>query len=218
MWRLAIVILLAASAGSQEVPDTDHPQSDVTIQNPGPEVAPVRTVTRYDKLRRGHDEQIAIVPQRPLITRTGCPVMPCPTVTIIPESLHLETQKGFSFKYFVERKFKAASSTRFATTRGGGAFLVQIKAARDVPPGSYTIKGKLRRFRAENGVRSSEEVDVAIPVTVVDDHAQVTKNEWKYKPYGDDSFLTTLGVIALLPFIVVGGTIMLIACHGDGSC
>lgn len=217
MWRIIIILLLAASASSQEIPDTDHPQSGANIQSPVPEAAPVLTVTRYDKLRRGHDEPIAIVPQRPLIARTGCPALPCPRVFILPESLRLEAQEGFSFKYFVERKFKAASSTRFARTRGGGAFLVQIKAARDALPGNYTIKGKLRRIRSENGRRSSEEVDVAIPVTVVDDRAQVTKNEWKYKPYGNNSILTNLGMTALLPFIVVDGTIMLIACHG-GSC
>ena len=215
MWRLAIIALLTTVAHGQVLSNPEQLQSTAIVQNTAPEMKNVRIVPRYDKLRRGHDEQIAIVPERSLISRPSCPVLPCPTVHIALDSLRLEPQEGFSFKYFKINKFKTESSTHLAFTKGGQVFLVQVKAAHDMLPGDYTIKGKLRQIRTENGMRFFEEVNVAIPVTVAERHATIKKNSWNYEVYRDNPFLLALEGIALVPVVVVYGTIMLITCHYD---
>lgn len=196
MWRLAIIILLTAAANGQTVSSQEQSQTSAIVQSATTATPKIRIVQRYDKLRRGRDEIVAI----------GWPCSRC--------VLSLEAQRGFSFRYGHGRTFTDQPAEP-ALTEGGLVFLTQIKAARDLPAGEYTITGKISGATRLDR-RLPDEIEVAIPVTVVDHDAAVTQNPWPFHSthHPVKKALFWVAVAPMLPFILI---YLEIAC-GGGRC
>jgi hypothetical protein len=227
MWnKLITVILLAGAAASgQTSPTPEDAQAVVSSSNMQTveTVAPKAHVAfRYKKLRRGHDEQIAIwpamIPPECLVNpqEAGSSTVPYAD----PSSLHLDLPQGFTIRFGDGKDFKKNSEASETFTLGGDAILLKLKAARDIPPGDYTIYGKLGTF---DPIKKScpQQQDVLISFTVVDNDVAVAKNEWPFVVSPDHKFREAVGEIPLVVLFIALAPIVFIysaiVCHSP-SC
>ncbi len=215
---LITALLMAASAVGQttspytDVPSASDPGNAPTAQMPVPQA---RVVESYNKLRRGRDEQIAILPA---MLPAECFAQPRAArvdgVLADPTSLRLEYLQGFKVTFGDGKKFRRNSEPSNTFTQGGDVILLKLKAARDLPPGDYKLQGKIR-FSPALKESCPQQQDVVIPVTVVDHNDAVAKSPWPYQPFPDHAFAEGLGnvawaivIIPLIPFLLIAGAIM----------
>jgi hypothetical protein len=222
MWRNLIigVFMTSAAASGQTLATAEAAQPSVAagdIQTVETGVPQAHVVQRYNKLRRGHDEQIAISVAKLKWECLDYPPPKARSSTFLfadPGSLHLETVPGFTILYGDGKDFKKDSKVTSTYTPAGEVIFLKLKAAGDMPLGDYTIHGKLGYFNPTRETCSQQQ-DVVIPVTVVDHDVEVAKNEWPFNPSPDHNFRDTvtevpLGLlfIVLLPFLLVYGAIV----------
>ncbi|HEY2390312.1 MAG TPA: hypothetical protein VGK22_03995 [Candidatus Angelobacter sp.] len=204
-WMIAILLGSAAACGQT----TTVSVSPTQLKNgPGVTVVPkVRVVQRYDKLRRGHDELVALFPD----TVAAC--NECPTSKEYDRSLpynevQLEPMEGFTFHY-AQGEFMTPISydspvwKTDSYTKAGIVNLIKISASPDVAPGNYTIRGKVVVATMENSTYNSRRVDVEIPVTVAEKNAKVHKTSWHYDPEVDRHIKSTLVSIVITPLLPI---------------
>jgi hypothetical protein len=214
MWRKWITILLGATAvaSGQAFPTQEAAQSSAGIQTAEMRIQQARVVQRHNKLRRGRDEQLAIVPatlSRECLAQTSIGHR----FDADPSSLHLEPAPDFTIRFGDGKNFKSESTAFFTQTNSGKVILLNIKADRNMPMGDYVIRGKLGFFATVKESCSGQQ-EVIIPMTIVDHDAKVAKNEWPFQPYSDHHFGESLGntfltilIIPLLPFLFIYGEI-----------
>jgi hypothetical protein len=136
--------------------------------------------TYYHEIRRGTTEDIAVQIAVPgLVTLSQSPVP-----GIVPLRLELQTAEGFTInriRYPKTSKRKLAlqpEPVRVASTWNPIQFKVRVD--RSAALGMHTLVGKMT-FQTINGVKGVgevQEVEVQIPVTVVDHDAKVSRAEW----------------------------------------
>jgi hypothetical protein len=215
-WIFAILLGSAAASGQTTVihvfPAELNNESKVTI------IPKVHVVQRYDKLRLGQDELVAIT-WDDLPNCHQCRSSQFDR-SFVMGSLQLALQEGFTIQYAQGEMEKPVSfnSPVWKTTtyvKTGFINLIKIRANRDVPLGDYTIRGKITLIRIEDGVYHHLLADVSIPVTVVEKNAKIHKTSWHYDPEVDRHIKSTLTWIAIapaLPFLLI---YLEIACRGE---
>jgi hypothetical protein len=216
MWHKWIILVLVAGAGaSGQI--VSMPEGAQTSSVPGDSQAVLPlpqgiVVARYNKLRRGRDEQIAILLA---LLPDNCLVKPkrLGVFSIIPNSLDLDPAQGFTIRYGDGKEFSKDSSASYTSTPAGDVIFLKLKASRDLPPGDYTIHGKFGFHPAIKDICSQQQ-EVTIPVTVVDHDADVVKNEWPFQFKPEHHVGDTLLSILLFPLIPFAVILEVIACRG----
>jgi hypothetical protein len=216
MWHklITVVLVAAAAASGQSViilaPLRPLNEPDITV------VPKIQVVQRYDKLRRGHDELVAIFPER-IPDCVLCDGSREDYLSKLEGELQFEPVEGFTIHY-AQGKFEKSpsfNSTVWKTTtfsKIGPIDLVKIKASPDVPAGDYTIRGKLVVATIENNVRTHRQLDVTIPITVIERDAKVLKTAWHYDPEVNHHVKDTLETIFSIPLFPVIALVESIRC------
>ena len=121
------------------------------------------------------------------------------------KSLKLNPSEGFSVRYAKasESKFEALAQGQPVYTQKGFAVLLKLHADRSLKAGEYMLTGKATLVIEHRGKPSHEkEVEVAIPVTVVDKNEVVAQNSFGYKPYTEHRVLEVLATVLLIPLAI----------------
>lgn len=184
MWRAlcAVVLLPSFTAAQSEVAATSpavqsQPSSAAAA---GPTKPAYRSYTYYNEIRRGTTEDIAVEIAVPgLVTLSQSPVP-----GIVPLRLELQPAEGIAIdriRYPKTSKRKLAfqpEPMRVASTWSPIQF--KLRVDRSAALGTHTLAGKMI-FQVINGVKGVgevQEVEVQIPVTVVDHDTKVSRGEW----------------------------------------
>lgn len=183
MWRsiLAVVLLSSLTAAQTAQTQPGPPAQSVGVKPPQlqrPPVPTYRTITFYDGIRRGTDEEVAIQVQLgDYFTTPGSPIS-----GIVPLHLELQPADGFTFthlRYPKARKQKVKFQTA-AFPVAGSQIYFKVRAGQNVPLGINILKAKLtvQPVNAISGTGAVRQLDVQIPVNVVEHDAKVTRNPW----------------------------------------
>jgi len=128
------------------------------------------------------------------------------------KSVRLEPLEGLSIRYtdFRGKKFSKAEWGKPTFTKAGTAVLLKVHADKKLNLGEYTLKGKIRyQLLAPGRVPAEKEIELMVPVTVVDQNEAVPQNNWRYKSVSDhfigDVLLIIVALPILLPFALVVG-------------
>lgn len=222
MWRkcMTLVLVMAAITSGQISSAQEAGQQPGFVlekkQIAKPYTALAQTSMRYNKLRRGQEEEIAIsiimspvgIPAPPGVSTPGNPVY------FTPEIFSIKADPGFTVRFGMKNTFSSGSPLSVTSTKGGPAILLKLKASDDMPLGDHMIQGTLV-FRARG---KSQSLGVFIPVSVVDHNADVAKNPWRFQPYSNHGFRQVFTTIALIPFIPFLFIALVIACSGGDGC
>lgn len=220
MWhKLMTVVFVAATGANGQIFPVVQESAQITAASGDTQAAKkhmpdAHVVFRYNKLRRGSNEQVVIYPEsapRECFAhqpKEGSHIAVYPD----PATLHLESIQGFTIRYGNGKDFKKSDSASSTYTPEGHVIFLKLRAARDMPAGDYTIHGTLGLL---NPIKDScpQQQDVMIRVTVVDHDADVAENPWPYRPYnpGSDHLfqdaLWAILIIPLLPFLFIWGEI-----------
>jgi hypothetical protein len=184
MWRAlcAVVLLPTFTAAQSEIAATaqavqSQPSSAVAT---GPTKPAYRSYTYYHEIRRGTTEEIAVQIASPgLVTLSQSPVP-----GIVPLRLELQTAEGFTIdriRYPKTSKRKLAlqpEPVRVASAWNPIQFKLHVD--RSAALGTHTLVGKMtfQTINEVKGVGEVQEVEVQIPVTVVDHDAKVSRSQW----------------------------------------
>jgi len=212
MIRKFLVLLLiesiAFSTALAQTSDTAAPALSASAKQPSLAIA-TNVVRRENKLRRGHDTELAV-----LLTPDNLDPMPPGhlTLPVVLKSVRLEPMEGLSISYadFHGKRFGKADSGGPSFTQAGTAVLLKVHADKKLMLGEYTLKGKLRyQLLAPGKLPEEKEIELTVPVTVVDQTETVPLNAWRYQPVSDyfagDMLLLILALPFLLPFALVVG-------------
>lgn len=223
MWHkwIAVVLITASVAAAQGSSNEETAQPVSAIGNDNQISAPLAGSQQYyNKLRRGHDEQILIWPVR---LTEDCfagnstePTYYPKAIYFNPRSLQLEPIAGLTVSYGNGEKFASDAVPSATWTNNGWAIFLRLRAAGDIPVGDYVIRGKMNFFRLVKEGCPTEQ-DIMIPVTVVDRGNKARRNDWpeEIRPqYPPNEKLQTFLAFLLLPFTFMWG---LIVC-GSPSC
>jgi hypothetical protein len=191
----------------------------------------IKTFNNFDALRQGTEMKIAIVlmtPGAPSREAQSQFVRNVPSLQAEPISTHLELDcaEGFSFGAIHPPNWKAKKFTFsperiqvFApkSKRAPLAFLVTVRAADSLAPGSYTLQGKLTYRQVNNvGLSASESVPMEIPIRVVSHDAQAKKVYFGYEhSHARNVMYAILLLPVVVPAIVVAGAACLVM---PGNC
>lgn len=204
--EIITVLLIPAISAAQTVQSWSKVQIEPATGK-GQQIAAggmtMATVTRYDKLRRGHEEEIAVFPGRLSSPCPGCLPSPKQNGEISAVSLELEPAPGFTVRYGDGRHYRSVSHGSLAYTQAGRVFLMKLRVAGAVAAGDYLIKGKLTYRVFKRGKYSElQQAQIAIPVTVVQADAAVRKGAWPYKPPPDHKVRNFIATALLFPVLV----------------
>ncbi len=216
--QLLALILIVSTVSNASVAQASDPVKPVLVDRDSynPQLQAIKLVRRENKLRRGHDAEIAVVlsPSSPnclecmptLLEEGDRPIL---------KSLKLDPSKGFSVRYAKDnaRKFESAQQGKSVYTQSGAAVLLKIHAEKSLAPGGYTLTGKARLMVVHRGEPIREkEVEVAIPITVVDKNEVVAQNNFAYQPFPEHRVRETLMMVLLIPLYLPFVLVYVIAC------
>ncbi len=176
-------------------------------------ITPV-TTARYGKLRRGRIEELAIHLERSQTTCPGCTPGQNRQPYVQMQSLEIEPAKGFSVQFSYDGKhFRSRNKGNIVFTKGGAVILAKLKAQKDLGLGEYVLRGKLW-FQVIGKGRNSgpEQVEILIPVTVVDHDAPIVKSSWRYAPVPGHPLRTTVATILLGPLLLPAVLVIILYC------
>ena len=212
MFRKFLVLLLietiAFSTALAQTSDIAAPALPASVKQPSLKIT-TDIVRRENKLRRGHDTELAVV-----LTPDNLDPMPPGhlSLPVVLKSVRLEPLDGLSIRYadFRGKKFGKADSGGPSFTEAGTAVLLKVHAEKKLSLGEYTLKGKVRyQLLAPGSVPVEKEIELTVPVTVVDQNEAVPQNNWRYKSVSDhfigDVLLIIVALPILLPFALVVG-------------
>jgi len=205
MWRAILAVLL--------IPAMLHAQDEALSPKTQKQTAPkpiprTESYTRYNELRRGTTEDVGVA-----LIATDFLTSPRSQVTGIESvSLTLDPEPGLNIsnvtyaKSDLKKKFKSRSDE--IPVRYGRWFPVEIKLSADsgAALGPHLMRGKFTyQTITDAGVSGVQQMDVVLPVTVVQHSATVTKTaNW---PFYHMSVAATIGLvmlcIVLLPLLIV---------------
>ena len=203
MWRsLIAVLLLPAITAAQAAQEPVSSTAAVKSVESSPAKVNYKPYTFYEQIRRGRDEQVALQ----LEVRGLVAVPKRPLAGIAPLKLELEPAEGLTFGGFrypqaFKRKLKFESDP--VPVSGWPSIQFKIRAAKSAPLGAQALRGKLT-FQLipfdGSSAGSVQQVDVEIPLTVVEHDASVRRAQW---PFPHTPVALTVTLIVLLPVIIV---------------
>ena len=212
--RILAFMLIASSLHCQTMPTKDS-RKPCPDENVIPAGVGVTVVQRHDHLRRGREDQFAILSCFPQLPYGGCGTQPHPSQTgIIPVAFAIDSPPllGLSMQYRDGHRYRTlvpGTPVRFHS--GSKVLLLKMKAAADAPLGVQRLRGTLIFNRVEPGkVRSAEKMIVDFAVIIVDHNATVTEADWRFGNqvgrYMKDVALTPLVPFQFLLFVIVCST------------
>jgi hypothetical protein len=212
MIRKFLVLLLiesiAFSTGTAQTLDAAGPVVSAPKTQTSLEIA-TNVVRRENKLRRGHDTELAV-----FLTPDNLDPMPAGNLTrpVVLKTVHLEPMEGLSVRYadFNGKRFGRAESGAPSFTQAGTAVLLKVHADKRLNLGEYTLKGKVTyQLLAPGKVPEEKEIELMVPVTVVEQNEDVPLNAWRYQPFSyhpvGQAVLLILALPILLPIALVVG-------------
>lgn len=192
MWRKVFAILLVSSmVQAQSVQPSGSSQSNV--QGPAEihsftqgstangSAVLVSSHTRYNQLRRGREEEIAVVLCHSVSRLAGCPLGAfINQAELLPLTLELNPIEGFTVRYRRGDKFRDQQwGHAVPTWIGLKVFRLKVHASDKVVPGNYNLEGKITFRKGHAGqLGAIEQTDISIPLTVVEHNAQVVEAKW----------------------------------------
>ena len=220
--QLLALILIVTTVSSASFTQTSDPVKPVLVDRNSyhPQDKAIKLVRRENKLRRGKDAEFAVM------LSTSSPNCGECLPTQLEEgdnprlkSLKLNPHEGFSVLYAKagESKFEPLAQGQPVYTKKGFAVLLKLHADRNLKPGEYALTGKATLEIRHRGKPSEEkEVEVAIPVMVVDKNEVVAQNSFGYKPYAEHRGLEILTTVLLIPVYLPFLVVFVIACSFSG--
>lgn len=184
-----------AGAAGPSTPDnrTDHPAAALRT---------VKLARREGKVRRGHDSEFAFA-----VVKAASDCLECLPVLIEEgdrvsfTSVILAPLAGFTYQYPDNTgKFEPVAIGFNKPTKAGQANLVKVRPDKKLAPGTYFLTGKLTVHILESGSRSSsKEIDLSIPVEVVDENTSAAFNPWPYEIHRDHHMGQKIVFVLLFP-------------------
>lgn len=210
MWRSAwCAVLLPSLVFSQEI-GAANPNLPTVQGQPQHQQLRMRYFTYYSEVRRGRREKAAI--ELSLIVDNG-QYLPA----VLPLNLELEQTDGFTVskvKYPRTYEYITAPYGGYKIRHAnGGSVKFRLRVDRKVNLGVHTLKGRLRfQIVTEKGALAPQEIEVVIPLRVVEHNAKVTKC-WPYRWVPSKKEL-----ILLLPVLIIFFVFESIGCVTGFGC
>lgn len=163
----------------------------------------VSSYTRYNQLRRGRDEEIVVLLCRPQYRGHDCPLnnLFSNQAELEPLTLQMTPLEGFTVRYREGKEFRNLQQGA-AVHSGIGlkVFRLKVRADAHVPLGIYTLQGKLtfRKVRAGQ-LPQTQQIDVSIPLTVVEHSAQVVEDDWSLERHENHDLGTKILLAVTAP-------------------
>jgi hypothetical protein len=176
---------------------------------------------RYTQLRRGHDQEIAVL---------LCPAEPAhcwfKDASVknepVPLSLQMESEKGFTIRYGAPRHYESRPFGKPSYHADRRLIFLKVHANKDVSLSEHVLKGNLVFRPAGSAAGEPERLAIEVKVAVADEGAFVMEGDWPYihhpgRVAGDVA--SSVGWAALfvvaLPVLPIYGLIMCgsITCH-----
>jgi len=212
MWMKTLAMLLiAGSLSGQERPikslQEPCPQGNATPTGPG-----LTVNERHEQLRRGREEDFAIVLCSPQLPYGGCGAQPHPPQTgIVPITFAMDVPKGLAIWYRDGRKYRPlVPGAPVSFHRGSKVLLLRMRAADSLPLGIQTLHGSLTFQNMKPGeATESRQITVDFQVGVAEHDAKVGENDWPFGSqvgrHAKDVALAPLVPFEYLLFIIVCG-------------
>lgn len=203
--QLLALILIVSTVSNVSFAQTSDPVKPVLVDRDSyhPEDKAIKLVRRENKLRRGKDAEFAVALSTASPNCGEClPTLLEEGDRPILKSLKLNPSEGFSIRYAKDnaRKFEPVAQGKSVYTQKGPAVLLKIRADKNIKPGEYTLTGKASLMIVHRGQPIQEkEVEVAVPIVVVDKNEVVAQNNFVYQPIPDHRVRQVLLAIALVP-------------------
>jgi hypothetical protein len=226
MWRsvLAVVLLpslTAAKAPPQGAPEFSKETVNAILYGPSrtlPAPQPLyRAYTRYDAIRRGRDEEVGIQLRTDGFVTSAKSAVP----GVVPLKLEFEPLDGVTVKEIHDPKvdggllkFKGepVKATRWPYVH------FKIRADRNAPLGLRVLKGKFtfQQFSSDgSGIGPVEQVDLRIPLNVMEHDAVVHKTDFPYAPTPAWEIVVLIIAVPVLIAIVLP---FFLLCVATGRC
>lgn len=222
MWRniLAVILLpslTAAQAAQSEPSAPPAPEQTTAIPSakPRPKYQPFAF---YDGIRRGTTEDVAVQ-----LFPSGFVTTPkAPVAGIVPLQLDLQPAPGLSvtkLRYPKTRTRKFKTYPEGIPVAGYLRILMKVRADDNADLGRHVINGKLtfQPLQWNSTLGEVQQVDVEIPLTVVEHSAHVRKATW---PVAHTPIGWMIVIIVLLPIEIPLVAIYYSVCalEGPGNC
>jgi hypothetical protein len=194
-----------------------EPAQDLSKSQDAPVVS---SYTRFPKLPRGREEEIVVLLCKPSGHFHGCWLTPEKQAGLVPLSLEVKPLDGFGIRYRQGDEYRSQpQGAPVRTGIGATVFRLKIRADRKVPLGSHQLEGKLTFQTVQrSGISEPQQIDVVIPLDVVEHDARVYKAGWSLEKPKEHDWGTTILLVLTAPFWVPAFLIFVAACSLQNDC
>lgn len=227
MWRSVLAVILlpsltAAQSAAEGRPGISNETVRMIINGPPrtavvPPSATLQAYTRHTAVRQERDEDVGI-----MLTISGFVTAPKSAVAgIVPLQVEFEPQDGLTIKDVHGPKvWKSGFKFQGEPVNVSAMPYVQfkIRAGRNLSLGEHVLKGKFTFQRIStdgSNVGPVEQVEVQIPLAVVEHDARVHKANFPYAPM--PTWETVLLIVSI-PVLIAVFIPLLLLCAVTGTC
>jgi hypothetical protein len=219
MWRSIFAVLLLPSLTAAQTGSVPAVQTDVPGTKSFPNASRPRPIYEafsfYDGIRRGTAEDVAIsVSSEGFLTTPRSPVP-----GIIPLKLDLDPIEGLTvsqLRYPKADKLNAKFHANPIAIARMDSIQFKVRASQKASLGLHVLTGKLtfQPVHFDATVGPVQQVDVMIPVTIVEHDAKVRRQQW---PIRHMSVAMIVVIILLLPVLIPLIPLIYLICAAEGS-
>jgi len=186
-----VVSFLSAAAQAQWVPDFSSidvariaSQAESPCNQQGSKrkfsIPQLSVFQRYSQARRDREQEVLVVFCVATHKNAGCPLSTSPSLgQFMPAFLELESSDGLTVRYREGEKYQPQRPG--APIPAGAITFLKVRIPRDAALGARTLRGKLT-FQAIQPVNSpQQQLDLTIPLSVVEHSAKVKDTGWPFK-------------------------------------
>ena len=219
---IPVFLLLSVAVGqtSLTAPSTSHVTILRELSDSQPLSGPtllISTYQRYDSLRRGREQEIAIVVCMVPGRYHYCPDYGSPNHTNIdPVAFEIVPEPGFSVRYRNNGEYKTQAQGIPLQAGDKQLFLVKVRAADNLLTGSHVLTAHLMLRKGDQGPGGVwkgngvlEQMEFKLPIAVVKHDAQISElANWPRRPGRDvrgivKDFVELAAIVALEAFCTV---------------
>jgi len=161
------------------------PGTDTTKPQSASPVVLIATYQRYSGLRRGREQEMAVV-----VCTVPAGDLYCPNFNdsrhpdrFAAVEFELNRQPGFTVRYREGNHYRARSSGTPFESGGNDVVLLKLRTLGDVPLGAHVLTGRMKFRKGDQGPGGAwsgngalEEIEVKIPIVVVGHDDMVSQN------------------------------------------
>lgn len=145
----------------------------------------IATYQRYSGLRRGREQEMAVVVCTAPSREAYCPDFSyySQPSRFAPVAFELNPQPGFTVRYREGNHYRAQRSGTPFESGGKDVVLFKVRAADDVPLGANVLTGRLKLRKGDQGPGGAwsgngpiEEIEVRIPIVVAGHDDVISQN------------------------------------------